>query len=46
MRLRSGDGRPLVGATVNGTDAPVQPGDVIALPVLTDGTLRVAGRFR
>jgi hypothetical protein len=46
MRLRSGDGRALAAATVNGSDVPVQPGDTIALPILTDGTLRVAGRFR
>ncbi|MCY2955101.1 MAG: hypothetical protein NTU53_24500 [Planctomycetota bacterium] len=34
LRLRSGDGRPLVSAEVNGRKAAVLPGDVILLPTL------------
>jgi hypothetical protein len=45
MRLRSGDGRPLVSATVNDAPAPVQPGDVIALPATTQGAFHVIGRY-
>ena len=45
IRLRSGDGRPLASATVNGKPTPVQPGDVVALPLQTDGTFRIVGRF-
>ena len=45
IRLRSGDGRPLASATVNGKPAPVQPGDVLALPVQTEGTFKIVGRF-
>ena len=45
VRLRSGDGRPLASATVNGRPTPVQPGDVLALPVQTEGTFRIVGHF-
>ena len=45
MRLRSGDGRPLRSATINGTAARVLPGDLIQLPAKTRGQLRVVGRF-
>jgi len=45
IRLRSGEGRPLASATVNGKPSPVQPGDVLALPVQTEGTFRIVGRF-
>jgi hypothetical protein len=45
IRLRSGDGRPLASATVNGQPAAVQSGDVIRLPVKTDATFKIIGRF-
>ena len=37
MRLRSGDGRPLVKATVNGHETAVLAGDTIQLPTRTKG---------
>ncbi|MCC6124559.1 MAG: hypothetical protein IT426_06340 [Pirellulales bacterium] len=46
MRLRSGDGRPLASATVNGRTAAVRAGDLILLPATTDGAYRVVGGFR
>jgi hypothetical protein len=46
VRLRSGDGRPLQSATVNGKSADVQPGDVILLPVQTEGIFRIIGNYR
>jgi len=45
MRLRSGDGRPLASATVNGRPVPVLPGDVVILPTVPSGRLEVVGRF-
>jgi hypothetical protein len=45
MRLRSGDGRPLKSATVNGEAATVQEGDVVVLPLQRAGQHRVVGRF-
>jgi hypothetical protein len=45
IRLRSGDGRPLASASVNGKPATVQRDDVLTLPVQTDGTFRIVGRF-
>jgi hypothetical protein len=45
VRLRSGDGRPLASATVNGQPAKVLPGDVVLLPVQTDGAYRIVGNF-
>ena len=45
IRLRSGDSRPLASATVNGQAAAVQPGDVVTLPVQSDATLRIVGRY-
>ena len=45
IRLRSGDGRPLASATVNGQPAKVLPGDVILLPVQTDGSWEIVGKF-
>ncbi len=45
IRLRCGDGRPLASASVNGQPAAVQPGDIVTLPVETDATLRIVGRF-
>lgn len=46
IRLRSGDGRPLVSATVNGRRARVLKGDVVLLPASTTGTYAVVGSFR
>jgi hypothetical protein len=45
LRLRSGDGRPLAKAQVNGVPVEVLPGDTIRLPLRTDGTYRIIGRF-
>ena len=45
IRLRSGGGRPLASATVNGKPAPVQSGDFLPLPVETDGTYKILGHF-
>jgi hypothetical protein len=45
IRLRSGDGRPLKSATINGKSTPVQPGDVLSLPVQTEGACRIIGVF-
>jgi hypothetical protein len=45
MRLRSGDGRPLVAAEVNGQKVRVLPGDVILLPVQLEGEITVVGCF-
>jgi len=46
IRLRSGDGRPLVSATINGKRAQVLPGDVVRLPAGTSGDYTVVGSFR
>jgi hypothetical protein len=45
MRLRSGDGRPLRSATINGVATPVQEGDVVYLPRNLRGIYRIVGRF-
>ncbi|MFI5384723.1 MAG: hypothetical protein ACHQ50_01250, partial [Fimbriimonadales bacterium] len=45
MRLRSGDGRPLEYAVVNGRRVPAVPGDLIRLPVKQDGKLEIVGHF-
>jgi len=45
LRLRSGDGRPLRSATLNGTAARVLPGDLISLPLKLRSQLRIAGKF-
>jgi len=45
IRLRSGDGRALASATVNGEAAPVLPGDVVELPRDTRAQYRLVGRF-
>lgn len=41
MRLRSGDGRPLASASVNGAAAPVLEGDTIRLPDKIKGDYRI-----
>jgi hypothetical protein len=46
MRLRSGDGRPLLSATIDGRPAPVKPGDVIMLPQRTQAHYVIVGQFR
>jgi hypothetical protein len=45
VRLRSGDGRPLASATVNGQAVEVQSGDMILLPAMTDGAFEIVGKF-
>ncbi|MBI4586245.1 MAG: hypothetical protein HY717_19720 [Planctomycetes bacterium] len=45
MRLRSGDGRSLRSAKVNGEDANVLEGDLIELPVTESDQHRIVGRF-
>ncbi|MCC6124558.1 MAG: hypothetical protein IT426_06335 [Pirellulales bacterium] len=45
VRLRSGDGRPLASAAVNGQAVAVQPGDVLLLPAATDGDFEIVGKF-
>lgn len=46
MRLRSGDGRPLAAAEVNGAPMRVLEGDSIKLPRKAAGEYRIVGRFR
>ena len=46
MRLRSGNGRPLRSAQVNGVGTAVYDGDTIALPLHLQGKYRIVGRFR
>jgi len=45
MRLRSGDGRPLASAWVDGATTPVLEKDTIRLPGNTKGGYRIVGRF-
>jgi hypothetical protein len=45
MRLRSGDGRPLASAKVNGVDTKVLEKDTIVLPNGTTGNYHIFGRF-
>jgi hypothetical protein len=45
MRLRSGDGRPLVSASINGEATPVLEKDTIKLPIKLNGEYRIVGRF-
>jgi len=45
IRLRSGDGRPLVEARVNGAKVPVLEGDTIQLPLARQGAYRIVGMF-
>lgn len=45
MRLRSGDGRPLKAATINGKSVPVSDDDTIELPKATSGDYRIEGKF-
>jgi hypothetical protein len=45
MRLRSGDGRPLLSAKINGKKAEVRSDDTIALLLATEGEYRIEGYF-
>lgn len=45
VRLRSGNGRPLKSAEVNGASAAVLDGDTIRLPQNLKGEYRIVGRF-
>jgi hypothetical protein len=45
MRLRSGDGRPLASAQLNGADTTVLEKDTIRLPNATSGNYRIVGSF-
>ncbi len=45
IRLRSGDGRPLASATINGQPAKILPGDVVLLPAQADGVYKIVGNF-
>jgi hypothetical protein len=45
MRLRSGDGRLLASAEINGQPAKVFPGDIVLLPIQTGGTYKIVGKF-
>jgi hypothetical protein len=46
MRLRSGDGRPLASAEVNGETIPVLEGDTLQLPTQPQGRYRIVGQFQ
>lgn len=45
IRLRSGNGRPLASAAVNGVSTPVLEGDTISLPVQIKGEFHIVGTF-
>jgi hypothetical protein len=45
VRLRSGDGRALASATINGVPTPVLERDTIALPNQIKGDSRIVGSF-
>ena len=45
VRLRSGDGRPLHAAFVNGTAVAVTSQDTIALPLKKSATYHITGEF-
>jgi hypothetical protein len=45
MRLRSGDGRPLASAKVNGVDTKILEKDTIVLPNGTTGNYHIVGYF-
>ena len=46
LRLRSGDGRVLASAKMDGKNVAVQPGDLIVLPAATSAEHHVVGLFR
>ena len=45
LRLRSGDGRPLLSAKVNGAIKPVLSGDLVELPLAKNEKCRVTAAF-
>jgi hypothetical protein len=45
MRMRSGDGRPLASAEINGASAPVLERETIKLPTRTKGEYQIVGFF-
>ncbi|MCC6445407.1 MAG: hypothetical protein IT210_18345 [Armatimonadetes bacterium] len=45
IRLRSGDGRPLRSAEVNGSSGGTLPGDLIRLPAVRNGVFKIIGRY-
>jgi hypothetical protein len=46
MRLRSGDGRPLASAEIDGVVTKVLEGDTIRLPLKTSAKYRIIGKFK
>jgi hypothetical protein len=46
MRLRSGNGKPLASATVNGAETTILEADTIRLPQATTGNYRIVCSFR
>jgi hypothetical protein len=45
IRLRSGDGRPLQYAEVNGSRMPAETGDIIRLPVVKNGEYKIIAHY-
>jgi hypothetical protein len=45
VRLRSGDGRPLASANVNGQPAKVLDKDMVSLPATRGGTFKIKAKF-
>jgi len=45
VRLRSGDGRSLASATINGASTPILERDTLVLPTQTKGESRIVGSF-
>ena len=46
MRLRSGDGSPLVSASCDGEEINVLPGDLVVLPATIAGSHTIVGKFK
>ena len=46
IRLRSGDGRALASATINGVSTPILERDTIVLPTQIKGDSRIVGNFK
>jgi hypothetical protein len=46
IRLRSGDGRPLLSATINGRRVRVHAGDMVVLPAAITGDYLITGSFQ
>ena len=45
VRLRSGNGRRLASAKINGRETPVLERDTIKLPTATHGEFKIVARF-